>query len=200
MKNKILALSLVTALILTAAVTFSAQAQQEDISKNLIRIHVIANSDSSYDQKLKLEIRNMLLNEYAPLFEALDKTEAINIICQNLKTMEKSVNEKLSDNAVGYGAKVSYAQEYFPERFYEDISLPAGKYDTVKVVLGAGAGKNWWCIMFPPLCSPNGADREEAVTVLKDKLTDDEYKLITEGKTTYKIKFKILELLADLFK
>lgn len=200
MKNKIFAFSLVTALILTAAVTLSAQAQQTDISEKIIRIHVVANSDSSFDQNLKLKIRDMLLSEYSPIFGALDKPEAAQRIRESHKAMEDSIKKQLSDWGVDYCANVSYAEEYFPERIYEDISLPAGKYDTVKVILGEGAGKNWWCIMFPPLCSPNGEDREEAVTVLKDELTDEEYKLITEGKITYKIKFKILEILADLFK
>lgn len=123
------------------------------IGKNLIRFHVIANSDSEEDQNVKLEVRDAILAKVGPQLENLKSTEeAKNYLQDNLDNIIEIANSILSKKQMGYKATASVGKSEFPVKSYNSITLPAGEYTALKVVLGNGDGKNWWCVMFPPLC------------------------------------------------
>ncbi|MBR4720257.1 MAG: stage II sporulation protein R [Clostridia bacterium] len=165
--------------------TKSAQVQ-ENLRENLIRLHIIANSDSDYDQKIKLNVRDELLRmgEY----DAEKLSETANSILKDLKT--------------GYGAEVCYRDRYVPEKTYKNIALPEGRYTCLDVVLGDGNGKNWWCIAYPPLCfteALSGEMSEEAKKELKSRLSSESLSVILKNENmTYR--FKIVEDFQKLIK
>lgn len=126
---------------------------QEDIAEDLIRFHVIANSDSDKDQAIKLKVRDAVLENIVPYLQksqSLDETRGI--IRDKTPEMINVAEEVLRENGVGYGAQASLGQHVFPTKYYGDFSLPAGEYEAFRIVLGNGSGANWWCVMFPPLC------------------------------------------------
>ncbi len=128
-------------------------ASAEVIGKNLIRFHVIANSDSETDQSVKLEIRDAILRRVGPQLEKLESTkEAMDYLQNNMDTIIEIANGILSKKSMGYKATASVGKFDFPVKSYNSITLPAGNYTALRVVLGNGDGKNWWCVMFPPLC------------------------------------------------
>ena len=158
----------------------------EELRGDVLRLHVIANSDSEEDQAVKLEVRDLLLNITKDrVGDAVDKADAEAYFRENADELAAAVNELLRERGFGYGAAVSIARSEFETREYDGFTLPSGEYDALKVVLGAGEGKNWWCVLFPPLCV-SAADGSE--------LPAREYKLMRSGNETgYKIKLKIVE-------
>ncbi len=165
-----------------------ANSVMDDLSDNIIRLHIIANSDSSKDQDIKLKIRDELLRADINI---TDKQSAV----KNLRKAEKLASEILLKNGFTYGAKVNFGNFYFPEKSYDGITLPAGYYNGVKVVLGEGKGQNWWCILSPPACLMEGCVKFDD-TPLKSRLEDKTFSFISDN---YKYKSKILEVLKNLF-
>lgn len=138
---------------LPAISAHESEASAEVIGKNLIRFHVIANSDSEEDQNVKLEVRDAILAKVGPQLENVESTEeAKKYLKDNLDTIIETANSILSKEHMGYKATASVGKSVFPVKSYNSITLPAGEYTALKVVLGNGDGKNWWCVMFPPLC------------------------------------------------
>jgi stage II sporulation protein R len=130
-----------------------SEASAEAIGKNLIRFHVIANSDSENDQNVKLEVRDAILAKVGPQLEKAQSTEAAEkYLKDNLDMIIKIANDILSKESKDYTATASVGLYEFPVKSYNSITLPAGEYTALRVVLGNGDGKNWWCVMFPPLC------------------------------------------------
>lgn len=130
-----------------------SEASAEVIGKSLIRFHVIANSDSEKDQSVKLEIRDAILAKLGPQLENIESAEeAKEYLQDNLDLVTEISNNILSKNNMNYKATASVGQSQFPVKSYNSVTLPAGEYTALKVVLGNGDGKNWWCVMFPPLC------------------------------------------------
>lgn len=126
---------------------------QEQLADELIRFHVIANSDSKKDQAIKLKVRNAVLEEIVPYLEKSQSLEETREIIENkTEDLIEVAQEVLRKNGVDYGVKASLGQHEFPTKYYGDFSLPAGKYEAFRIVLGNGSGANWWCVMFPPLC------------------------------------------------
>lgn len=126
---------------------------QEEIAEDLIRFHVIANSDSHKDQAIKLEVRDAVLEKIVPYLQkskSLDETRRM--IQEKTPEMIHVAEEVLRKNGVHYGAQARLGQHSFPSKYYGDFSLPAGEYEAFRIVLGNGSGANWWCVMFPPLC------------------------------------------------
>lgn len=178
---------------------------QEGIASEILRFHVIANSDSSEDQALKLKIKGELTKELRPKLEhAKDITEAREILQDNLKEMEEISNQIIKENGFQYTATASIEKGYFPLKVYGDLSLPPGEYEAVRVELGSAKGQNWWCIMFPPLCfvdSTYSVVPDSSKEQLKYVLTDDEYDAIVSKKEVkVKVKSKIITWMKDLFK
>ncbi len=175
---------------------------QEGIASEIIRFHVIANSDSSEDQALKLKVKDALTEALRPTLEhAGTIEEARTLLTQNLKYMEKISNEIIRDNGYAYTASASLEHTFFPLKVYGDLSLPPGEYEAVRIRLGSASGKNWWCIMYPPLCfvdSTYNIVPESSKEQLEHVLTEEEYREILSRKDVkVKVKFKLIPWLKD---
>ncbi len=173
-------IALLTALFVTAGVGLWAGHTQKALSSELIRLHVVARSDSAADQAEKLAVRDEVLALLAPLMrECGSRDEAIRAI-----ESHKSELEALGDVTVSLGT------EYYPTRSYETFSLPAGRYLSLRVVLGEGQGRNWWCVVYPALCTELLAeDTEDAFVTLDGETTA----IITQADESYELKFRVVE-------
>ncbi len=157
---------------------------------DVLRLHVIANSDSEEDQNIKLLVRDRLLEVGASCFaNAESREQAMLNVQQASRVLTDAANKVLAENGKQYTAFITVKEEYFETRTYENVTLPAGQYFAVCAVLGEGKGKNWWCVMFPPLCLP-------AVTATDEEyaLFDDENKTVIMAENGCEIRFKIVEL------
>ena len=165
------------------------------IYEDTVRLHILANSDSEYDQDLKLRIRDDLLLTYR---EVLGKDEEADLLAFGKYTeeIEAFVNERLAEYGAPYGAYVTFQEEWYDTRNYGDFSLPCGTYLSLVVHLGEGGGKNWWCVMYPPLCLDLATDAPRDDAFLG--YGEEEIHLIQNKK--YQVKFKTLELFSSLFK
>ena len=159
-----------------------------DISNDVLRLHIIANSDLSVDQNVKLKVRDAVLTAMSDKFsnsKSLDDT--LNIANKNKEYIKTVADNELEKYGVEYGANVEVKKEYFNTRSYNDVTLPAGCYNSVVITLGNGVGKNWWCVMYPAICLPQVSDTE-----LDKVLDDDEMSVISNSK--YDVRFKIVEV------
>ena len=172
-----------------------------DISDSVFRLHVIANSDSDTDQNLKYIVRDHLLEYMNTLCaNCTSKEEAITIANQHIENFKEIALETIKNEGFHYSVNVSIGNFAFPTKDYGDISLPAGDYDALKVEIGEAKGQNWWCVMFPPLCfvdASSGIVPEESKEELENSLTDEEFSIVSDNEEnfTFKLKFKILEIL-----
>ena len=172
-----------------------------DISDSVFRLHVIANSDSDTDQNLKYIVRDHLLEYMNTLCaNCTSKEEAITIANQHIENFKEIALETIKNEGFHYSVNVSIGNFAFPTKDYGDISLPAGDYDALKVEIGEAKGQNWWCVMFPPLCfvdASSGVIPEESKEELENSLTDEELSIVSDNEEnfTFKLKFKILEIL-----
>lgn len=192
MKPAIIILLLLTLFILISAISY-VDAVSNDIANSVFRLHVIANSDSDEDQNLKLKVRDELLiymNEISK--DCKSKQEAIQIAKEHEKEFKNIAENIVKKNGFNYDVKISIENAEFPTKYYGDISLPAGTYDSLKVKIGEAKGKNWWCVMFPPLCFvdvSSGIVPESSKKEIKENLNDEEYDLISKTDD-YEINFK----------
>lgn len=178
-----------------------------DYKDKLIRFHVIANSDSDKDQKLKLKVRDEVISYLQPKLENSNSIEESEKIIKNeYKTLENIIKKVISKNGYNYIVKVGLEYSNFPAKQYSSVVLPAGKYKALRIIIGEGKGKNWWCVMFPPLCfidDQNGIIDEKTDKKLKEVLTEEEYDLImAKNKNEVKnleFKFKITEVFQNIF-
>ena len=200
MKKTILRIeiSVLIALVLCCVINVNAFSKQCDsIREKMLRMHVIANSDSVEDQELKLKVRDAVLKEGKELFDgSITSKDAEKILVPHIEELEKVALETIKKEGFDYKVKITVEEEYFKTRTYDNsVTLPAGYYTAVKVVIGEGQGQNWWCVMFPPMCLPAA----NAECELSDVLNDDETDIVTNSEK-YKFKFKIVEILEDLLK
>lgn len=206
----ILIISLITVISLMT-MTISSEAEKiENVSENykekLIRFHVIANSDTDEDQELKLKVRDAVIAYLQPKLaksSSIEESEAI--IKDEYDELEKISKDIISENGYNYEVKVGITLSNFPAKQYSNIVLPAGEYKALKIVIGEGQGKNWWCVMFPPLCfvnEDNGVIDKETDEKLREVLTEEEYDLIAQKdkkeSSKVKVKFKIVEILEQI--
>jgi len=155
-----------------------ADAVSRSLSDNLLRFHIISNSNSDYDTWVKLTLRDYLSQK-------LSKTAAAPYSTKYIAELERLANEWLEKNGISYKADAAYKRCFIPRKKYMDITLPQGYYNAVRLTLGEGAGENWWCVAYPSLCfneSKSGKLSENGKKLLKDKLPEDCYKLITDEK------------------
>ncbi len=181
--NKII-YAFAAAMAICAAMGAYSESAARDLTDNVTRLHIIANSDSAADQAVKLKVRDAVLQN------ADEHTDTDDI--------EKIAEKTLRENGFTYDARAYEGKFGFPEKTYKDMTFPAGEYEGVRVVLGAGAGKNWWCVLNPPLCFTEdnaGAMSGEGKAKLKNALRGETYELITQKP---QIRFKIVELLGEL--
>lgn len=164
------------------------------IRESVLRLHVIANSDVSVDQNLKLAVRDAIINESEEIFDGTVTVDnAVEKITPEINNIEEIAERVVENYGFDYNVDVSIDEEYFETRTYETVTLPAGKYLSLIVRIGEGKGKNWWCVMFPPMCV-SAADEED---VLKTTLSEKEIKLVN-SKPEYEPRFKIIELYEKL--
>ena len=173
--------------------------RQEALAGKLIRLHVVANSDTAADQAVKLQVRDAVLAAIAPLTDACTtQEEAAAALRQALPGIEQAATDALQQaGKAACPVAVRLCKERFPTRLYPTFSLPAGTYTSLRVELGKAAGRNWWCVVFPTLCT--AAESEDLRTVATSAgLTGDEIALMTEDNPRYQPEFKLLEWLTQL--
>lgn len=173
---------------------------EAEIYDSVLRLHVLANSDSDEDQALKLRVRDSILNAAAPIIaDCNTREDAIAAISNATPTLLSSARECIEREGFEYDVQIELCEESYPTRSYESFCFPSGEYLSLRVLIGDAAGQNWWCVLFPPLClsaATEQSDAEQAFIAVG--LTDDQYKIITEtDSTTYQVRFKILETIED---
>ena len=172
---------------------------EEEIYDAVIRLHVLANSDSDEDQALKLQVRDAILEITAPLLEGCtDRTEAKTRLSSGFEEIQAAAEEVIANAGKTDAVESLLSEEDYPERDYDSFCFPAGSYLSMRVRIGDAAGRNWWCCLFPPLCLGAAAvpTEEAEESFIEVGLTPEQYKIITEtDKPVYKVRFKILELI-----
>ncbi|MBV1820315.1 stage II sporulation protein R, partial [Bacteroidales bacterium MSK.15.36] len=194
--------SLITVLIIYIIFPYISLEKEETTfqeNDNIIRFHVIANSDSTPDQELKLEVRDRILEEIGGEFDnSKNIDESRKIIEQNLNRIKNIAEDQIKKEGKDYKVEVSLGNDKFPTKTYGDLTLPAGEYEALKVIIGEGKGKNWWCVMFPPLCfvdithSVSSVDEED----FKEEISKQE----NEEETEKEVKEKEEEYLEEEIK
>ena len=171
---------------------------EAEVYDSVVRLHVLANSDSEEDQALKLKVRDALLEKTAPLLSSCSSREEA---CEALKAhtdeLKQIAEEVIRAEGYDYPVTILLGEEEYPEKNYDSICFPSGKYTSLRVCIGNAEGQNWWCCLFPPLCLGNStvssSDAEDAF--ISVGLTPNQYKIITQTeKPIYRVRFKILEL------
>lgn len=187
----------ITLLIVTMVIGVMPTDAEGEIYDDTLRLHILANSDQSEDQKLKLEIRNRILLKYGKMLKGGESiTEAKESVEQLLPEIEEDARVWIGELGYNYDVKASLSVEWYETREYQDFTLPAGYYSSLRIIIGEGKGQNWWCVMYPPLCmemASESAPRDDGVI----DYSKEEIRLITSGK--YQVKFKILEELSRAF-
>jgi len=164
----------------------------EELRQNVLRLHILANSNLSVDQEIKLKVRDEILKSSKKIFlDCDDLISAENNAKENLNAFENAANKVLKEGGFSYNATAELKKTYFTTREYETFTLPAGYYDSLTITLGSGEGHNWWCVMFPAVCVPSSSEKLEK-SVSKNGTE------IAENYKKYKIKFKSVELIEDV--
>ena len=169
---------------------------EEKIYESVVRLHVLANSDSDEDQALKLKVRDEMLSYISPLvIDSKSQEDAMRIINEKIDEIEAIAQATVYSHGYDYNVDVTLTLEEYPTRNYEAMSFPSGEYVSLRVLIGEAEGQNWWCVLFPPLCLSAATEQsvnEEAFIAVG--LNSDQYKIITESDNVkYQIRFKLLE-------
>lgn len=178
----------------------------DDYKEKLIRFHVLANSDSEEDQSLKLKVRDDVIDYLQPKLKTSKSIkESEKIILEEKSNLINICENTIRENGYNYDVDIDLGYSKFPTKQYSSVVLPAGEYKSLKILIGNGQGKNWWCVMFPPLCfvdEQNNVINKETDQKLREVLTEEEYELIVEKDNTkvnnLEIKFKIVEIIQKL--
>nr|MBQ8890153.1 stage II sporulation protein R [Clostridia bacterium] len=182
-------LAMICLVLGTALLVMIPTEAEAAIYEDTVRLHIRADGDDEEAQEIKLEIRDRLLAEYSSILGgSLSKKEAEGELLDRLSEIEADIEGWLSELGAGYGATVRLGTEWFDTRKYEGFTLPKGYYTSLIVELGSGEGKNWWCVMFPPMCLELATERVE--------YTERENELVAAGR--YSVRFKLLELVSEI--
>lgn len=189
-------ISILLALVFGAILSMSAaNLESKAIRGSVLRLHVLANSDSESDQALKLKVRDRLLTVSRTLYADADsRDEAIARTREELPLLQAEAERVLRENGSQDGVRVVLEDTYFTTRTYGDVTLPAGEYTAVRVMIGQAKGHNWWCVMFPPLCLSAAEEEPDAAEslCLEDVLSGEEMDFVEGGG--YEPRFKCVEL------
>lgn len=171
--------------------------RQDTLAQKMIRLHVIANSDSEADQALKLEVRDKVLDFTTTVLQrSADMEDAQVRLREELTRIETIAQREIAAQGYDYPVTAQLASAEFPLKEYDGFSLPAGEYMALRLVIGEGEGRNWWCVVYPPLCTAAAADMPQ--TAIQAGLTGDDVSLITGEDTGYVLKFRSVELWEQL--
>ena len=197
MKAKIILGICISFLIAFTVMSVLPVSGEEEIYDNMIRLHVLANSDSPEDQELKLKVRDAVLEE-AEKISCTGPGEAYIKAKDSLGVLKTAAESKIREEGYSYSVDVVLGEEKYPERDYDGFALPSGTYTSLRVLIGDAAGKNWWCVLYPPLCTAAATEREDVF--IAAGFTKDQYETITETENKrYRVKFKIVEIIKELF-
>ena len=195
MKLKPIDITVFLTLIICIIATISFENDCKGIREDVLRLHGIANSDEDYDQELKLQVRDALLISGEKVFSGSeDIISAEKSIADKKDVLLNTAEETITNLGFDYDVKIELARSYFPTKTYGELTLPAGYYKAVRVIIGEGKGKNWWCIMFPPLCLPAATDNKE---VMGDFLSDKEMDIVTSDPKI-EVRFWLIEKYYEL--
>lgn len=178
---------------------------QKDIAKKVIRFHVLANSDSDEDQALKLKVKDAVVEYLNPFMSDSESLEnSMEILNSHKDDVIALAQNVIKDEGYDYGINAYFCEDFFPTKSYGDVTLPAGDYTAFRIEIGQHEGKNWWCILYPPLCfvdASYGVLPDDSKTMLKNVLDEDEFNLITGNidSDNTKFQFKYLKFLNGLF-
>lgn len=185
-------IALVFTILFGSVTTFAAECSQ--IREDVLRLHILANSDSEEDQALKLKVRDRILLEMGDVFETPETLEdAETAASKHLDEIREIAQQEVYDNGYDYPVHAELVNMYFTTREYETFTLPAGMYDAVRITIGDAEGKNWWCVLYPPLCLP-AAQSEET---LEQALGEEETDLVTRNPQ-YEVRFAVVEWFENL--
>jgi len=168
--------------------------EQAALADSVIRLHVIANSDSDADQDLKLQVRDRILTETAALYQPGDDLQQVRRSMENnLTLLAEAGREVVEEQGYDYPVSASLERAWFPTKKYTDFALPAGNYTALRIVVGEGKGENWWCVAFPPLCLGSVSETVDQAAAAGN-FTPGQAALITGESGGYVVKFKAMEL------
>lgn len=180
--------------ILLVLACFWLDQEQNHLADQLLRLHVLANSDTEEDQALKLRVRDELLVQVQPWLETqADVAGVKDELRGRLPELSQMAERVIAQEGYDYPVHVELEETWFPTRNYDGFALPAGQYEALRVVIGEGEGRNWWCVVFPPLCLETSTERITQ-TASEAGLEDQEVFLILEDEDEYVIKFRAIEI------
>lgn len=204
MKNRrwLLIISIIAVLLTSSVSYIFSERDSQTFKSKLIRLHILANSDSPEDQELKLKVRDRIISSMNDkLRDTSSIEETREIINANIEEIREAALDEIKLQGKEYDVAVSLDNQKFPTKSYGGFTLPAGEYEALRVVIGEGKGQNWWCVMFPPLCFidiTNGLTDNKTKEELRKVLTEEEYNIILsakdQGEVPIILKSKILEL------
>lgn len=194
---KIMFKSMCVGFVLTVIFSFLPfQTVCETLTQDVLRLHILANSDTNEDQELKLLVRDEITKECKELFsEAQSLEEAKEITLENLEELNKTAATVIKEQGEDYTVSVQLCEEYFNTRYYGSVTMPAGKYTALQIKIGKAKGENWWCVLYPSLCVGTSTDYES----FEENLTPQECSVVSSGNK-YEFKFKIVEAVTSFFK
>lgn len=201
LKTTLLLMFLLFVYVLIAASSYT-KAVCTDIANNVFRLHVIANSDSEEDQNLKYIVRDSILSYVNGILENINNKEDVVLTINNhIDEIKNIAQQAVYNEGFTYDVEIEIGNFKFPTKTYGNISFPPGLYDALRVKIGNASGKNWWCVMFPPLCFvdvSSGIVPEDSKELMESNLSSEDYALVSSSKNTTKIKFKVVEVLQNL--
>lgn len=176
----------------------------EKRGENLIRFHVLANSDSPEDQLLKLKVRDRVIDYVSNAIEGLENVDETRLaIEENLEIIQVVAEQEILENQLDYKVAVYLGEHTFPTKRYGDVVFPAGNYEALRIVIGEGFGENWWCVMFPPLCFvdvKHGLTDEKTKQHLKESLSHEEYEIIYTSTDNQQLPLQLRSKVFEIFK
>ena len=172
-----------------------------EIYDSVLRLHVLANSDSDVDQGLKLKVRDAVLNETGDMFfDCNTRDEAIKKLQSELPRIQEIAEKTISDEGYNYSVSVDFGDEEYPTKNYESFCFPSGTYLSLRIIIGEGEGQNWWCVLYPPMCLSASSKTNPEEAFVSAGLNKDQYSIITETqKPRYRIRFRVLEVIENAF-
>jgi len=178
--------------LVTSTTVFAGQC--DTIRSHILRLHILANSDREQDQILKYQVRDRILQESAGLLDGSSNEQDARIAAQaHIGFFQAAAEDEVRRQGYHYPVAVEVKKTYFNTRQYEAVTMPAGVYDALVITIGEGNGKNWWCVMFPPMCLPAAGQKAE----LGEVLSREQLQLVSE-KPQYEVRFKVVEIFESI--
>ncbi len=170
-----------------------------EIYSDVLRLHVLANSDSEEDQALKLKVRDALLSASEPLLaDCRTRDEAEHALRENIPLLEQTAKETLAAHGCDDSVAITLNEEVYPTRNYESFCFPSGRYLSLRVMIGEAEGQNWWCVLFPPMCLGAASKQETEDAYISVGFTGEQYRVITQTeRPAYQVRFRLLEVIEE---